>query len=240
MKKLPGRMSTISNLVGEVDTLADIGCDHAYISIDLIKKNKVKRIIATDLREGPLKRAERNIREEGISDRIELRLCSGLSKIRPYEVNAILISGMGGILVRDILREGYEVVKTVNTLILEPQSDLRLVRAYLREIGFNIKEEVMLKEAGKYYQLMVAERGNSNIKAEFLSEDEFGPCLIKNNNPVLREFLKERKIHFENILQDERFLKSQTDTKDRINFIKNELALVNEALERMGLNEEVQ
>lgn len=230
MKKLPRRMSAISDMVGNIENLADIGCDHAYISIDLVKRNKVKKIIATDLREGPLKRARRNIKDAGFMDKIELRLCSGLSDIEPNEVDAILISGMGGILIRDILREGRDVVDTVNTLILEPQSDLRLVRAYLREIGFTIAKENMIAESGKYYQIIRAEKGEKVDKIKLFSEDEFGPYLIKTKNPVLVEFLKKRRTHFTNILHDDRFLKSQRNSEDRIKFIKRELALVNEAL----------
>ena len=95
-KRIPKRMLAIANLVDNSKVLADVGCDHAYISINLLEKGKVERIIASDLREGPLNIARDNIRLYGFEDRIETRLCAGLCGYEAGEVDTILISGMGG------------------------------------------------------------------------------------------------------------------------------------------------
>ena len=243
-KKIPERMLAIAGMVDKSDTLADIGCDHAYISINLIENGKVEKIIASDLRKGPLKIAGENIRVAGLEDRIETRLCSGLEGFKPGEADTILISGMGGLLVKEILFKGKEVVDKADTLILEPQSDLRLVRAYLDEARFQIIDEDMLCEAGKYYQIMKAVRREEERKQDnsiqTMAENEFGPVLIKKKHPVLKEFLLKRKKHFEDLLQNKKFIESQTASEnERISIIDTELKMVIEVLRRFETEEEV-
>lgn len=238
-KRIPKRMLAIANLVDNSKVLADVGCDHAYISINLLEKGKVERIIASDLREGPLNIARDNIRLYGFEDRIETRLCAGLCGYEAGEADTILISGMGGMLVKEILSESIDVVRRADTLILEPQSDLRVVRAYLKDIGFEIIDEDMLNEGGKYYQIMKAVKSKERMEVcddiGAMAENEFGPILIKKKHPVLLEFLKKRKNHFERLLQNKSFLTSQSATNnDRIAIIENELNMVKEALIRIN------
>jgi len=238
-KRIPKRMLAIANLVDNSKVLADVGCDHAYISINLLEKGKVDRIIASDLREGPLNIAKDNIKLEGFEERIETRLCAGLCGYETGEVDTILISGMGGRLVKEILSESIDVVRRADTLILEPQSDLRVVRAYLKDIGFEIIDEDMLNEGGKYYQIMKAVKSKERMEVcediGTMAENEFGPILIKKKHPVLLEFLKKRKNHYERLLQNKSFLTSQSATNnDRIAIIENELNMVKEALIRIN------
>ena len=244
-KRIPKRMLAIANLVDNSKVLADVGCDHAYISINLLEKGKVERIIASDLREGPLNIARDNIRLYGFEDRIETRLCAGLCGYEAGEVDTILISGMGGMLVKEILSESIDVVKMADTLILEPQSDLRVVRAYLKDIGFEIIDEDMLNEGGKYYQIIKAVKSKERIEdcddLGAMAENEFGPILIKKKHPVLLEFLKKRKHHFERLLQNKSFLTSQSATNnDRIAIIENELNMIKEALSRINVKKETE
>lgn len=232
-------MLAIANLVDNSKVLADVGCDHAYISINLLENGKAERIIASDLREGPLNIARDNIRLYGFEDRIETRLCAGLCGYEAGEVDTILISGMGGMLVKEILSESIDVVRRADTLILEPQSDLRVVRAYLKDIGFEIIDEDMLNEGGKYYQIMKAVKSKERMEVcediGAMAENEFGPILIKKKHPVLLEFLKKRKNHYERLLQNKSFLTSQSATNnDRIAIIENELNMVKEALIRIN------
>lgn len=234
-KRIPKRMLAIVALADYTKTLADVGCDHAYISINLLENGKVERIIASDLREGPLNIAKENIKLAGFEGKIETRLCPGLEGFKAGEVDTILISGMGGMLVKEILSEGIRVVDAANTLILEPQSDLRVVRAYLREIGFEIIDEDMLKESGKYYQIIKAVKTEirqiPDNGIELMAEDEFGAVLIRKKHPVLKEFLLNRKLHFEVLLQNKKFTESKTASEnDRIAFIDKELKMVNAAL----------
>ena len=244
-KRIPKRMLAIANLVDNSKVLADVGCDHAYISINLLENGKAERIIASDLREGPLNIAKDNIKLEGFEERIETRLCAGLCGYETGEVDTILISGMGGRLVKEILSESIDVVRRADTLILEPQSDLRVVRAYLKDIGFEIIDEDMLNEGGKYYQIMKAVKSKERMEVcediGTMAENEFGPILIKKKHPVLLEFLKKRKNHYERLLQNKSFLTSQSATNnDRIAIIENELNMVKEALIRINAKKEIE
>lgn len=244
-KRIPKRMLAIANLVDNSKVLADVGCDHAYISINLLENGKAERIIASDLREGPLNIAKDNIKLEGFEERIETRLCAGLCGYEAGEVDTILISGMGGRLVKEILSESIDVVRRADTLILEPQSDLRVVRAYLKDIGFEIIDEDMLNEGGKYYQIMKAVKSKERMEVcddiGAMAENEFGPILIKKKHPVLLEFLKKRKNHYERLLQNKSFLTSQSATNnDRIAIIENELNMVKEALIRINAKKETE
>ena len=236
-KKIPKRMFAIAALVEHSGVLADVGCYHAYISINLLENGKADRIIASDLREGPLNIAKENIKLAGFEEKIETRLCPGLDGFEAGEVDTVLISGMGGMLVKEILSEGIKVVEAADTLILEPQSDLRVVRAYLRKIGFEIVEEDMLKESGKYYQIIKAVKAEAGQVSEneivLMAEDEFGPALIKKKHPVLKEFLLNRKVHFEELLQNREFIESKkVSENDRVAIIDKELKIVIEALSR--------
>ena len=232
-KRIPKRMLAIANLVDNSKVLADVGCDHAYISINLLENGKAERIIASDLREGPLNIAKDNIKLEGFEERIETRLCAGLCGYEAGEVDTILISGMGGRLVKEILSESIDVVRRADTLILEPQSDLRVVRAYLKDIGFEIIDEDMLSEGGKYYQIMKAVKSKERMEVcddiGAMAENDFGPIL------------KKRKKHYERLLQNKSFLTSQSATNnDRIAIIENELNMVKEALIRINAKKEIE
>ncbi len=116
--------------------VADIGTDHAYIPIYLTEHKKVKKAFAMDVNEGPLIRAE------------------GLEKLSPGEVEAVIIAGMGGGLVMRILTEGQAVAETLQECILQPQSEIAKVREFLQQNGYQIVQEEMVLDEGKYYPMM--------------------------------------------------------------------------------------
>jgi tRNA (adenine22-N1)-methyltransferase len=107
-----------------------------------------------DLREGPLSRAREHIKEQGLSERITLRLSDGVSALSKGEADTILIAGMGGELIIRILTDGAEICHSVRELILQPQSVIGEVRRYLRENGYRITDEDMVLEDGKFYPMM--------------------------------------------------------------------------------------
>ena len=104
--QLSKRLQALADLVSQDHVLADVGCDHGYIPVFLIQNQRRPKAIAMDIGEGPLKRAQENIRSYGLEGYIETRLSDGLSKLQPGEADTILISGMGGPLMEKILTEG--------------------------------------------------------------------------------------------------------------------------------------
>lgn len=191
--ELSERLYAVAGLVTEGASVADIGTDHGYIPIYLLRHQIAKRVIALDVNPAPLARAEIHIADAGLSGRIETRLSDGLKRIEPGEVDTIIAAGMGGRLVIRILEESREVVDTLGACILQPQSEIAEVRRYLVGHGMRIAAEDMVYEEGKYYSVMKAVHGRDKAYKEW--EYIYGRCLLEEKNPVLRHFLiREMKI----------------------------------------------
>lgn len=155
--QLSNRLHMNAELVPEGSSVADIGCDHGYVSIYLADKKNC-RVIAMDVREGPLAIAKKNIAKVGLQDVIECRLSDGLTELKPGEADTLLLAGMGGRLILSILQKKPEVMQQIQTLILQPQSDFREVRAGLFALGFAIYKESYCLDAGKDYVAICAGR----------------------------------------------------------------------------------
>lgn len=185
--------------------LADIGTDHGYIPIALVREQKIPRAIAMDLRKGPLERASEHIHRFGLEDYIETRLSDGTEALQPGEADTILIAGMGGGLTIHILEAGEAVCRTAKELILQPQSELERVRHFLRKNGYPIVAEDMVFEDGKYYPMMKVVpkqqcAAGQNPLEDVLAQaqisdmpwrisDQYGPLLLAEGHPVLESYL---------------------------------------------------
>ncbi|WP_313127926.1 class I SAM-dependent methyltransferase [Anaerocolumna sp.] len=154
--QLSKRLQAVADSVTKGNRVADVGCDHAYISIYLIRQNIAPGVIAMDVNKGPLERGRENIERLGLDSRIETRLSDGLHKLNPGEADTILIAGMGGALTVRILEEGLASVKKCKELVLQPQSELAFVRKFIEQIEFEIVAEQMLIDDGKYYTIIKA------------------------------------------------------------------------------------
>ena len=196
--KLSDRLEMIASFVEHGNRLADIGTDHGYVPIYLVQTGRVPSALAMDVRKGPLLRAEEHIREAGLSGRIQTRLSDGLKKLAPGEADTVVIAGMGGELMIRILDEGRHMWDSLRRLILSPQSELQKVRHFLSQEGFCILGENMVKDEGKYYTVMEVGRGSMEYGSEALYR--YGACLIRDKNPVLKEYLQSEKKRVEGIL----------------------------------------
>lgn len=199
---LSQRMRMVADMVSKGNVLADIGCDHGFVSIYLLENGICPKVIAMDVNEGPLLRAGEHIKERGLSPYIDVRLSDGMEKLLLGEADSILIAGMGGRLVIKILTDCMEKAKALKEIILQPQSELHLVREFLNESGFHILEENMVRDNGKYYPAMRVRWQQDGPKP--LSEEElwYGPFLLQGNNPVLREYLENEKAKYMQIAKD--------------------------------------
>ena len=118
--ELSKRLKAVADMVGTGSVLADIGTDHAYIPIWLVSRGSVPRAVAMDVNEGPLKRAQENILQNGLEEKIETRLSDGFKALAPGEADTAVIAGMGGGLTVRILKNGMEVVRSLKECILQP------------------------------------------------------------------------------------------------------------------------
>ena len=191
------RLQAVADLVTAGLKFADIGTDHAYIPICLVESGKNPGAVAMDVNKGPLERAGEHVREHGLEEQISLRLSDGFAGLERGEVESAVLAGMGGGLMMRILKEGADVVNTLQECILQPQSEIEKVRAFLLEEGFLFIREDMVLDDGKYYPMMkVAPPGQKDTcSRERWSPVElrYGRLLLRDRNSVLRAFL-EREI----------------------------------------------
>ena len=204
--ELSKRMTAIAEMVPRCGVVADVGCDHGFVSIYLVQNNVARKVIAMDVNKGPLERAREHVEERCLQGYIELRLSDGLDEItQKDQVDAVVIAGMGGVLMVRILQDaligrGLKIPQ----LILQPQSDPALLRSFLRKQDYTIVEEKMVCEDAKYYQMLRAVyNGVPMDEADYKSvySDAFGPLLMQEKNPVLRQYLQKEIVKFENIIK---------------------------------------
>ena len=159
--------------------------------------------LAMDVNRGPLARAEEHIRQEGLSDRIGVRLSDGLEKLSPEETDTVVIAGMGGELICRILREGVRFLKAGRELILQPQSEWFKVRRLLHEYSYRIGREWFLKEDGKYYVVIKAEPAPEGETEQYPDAFtyQYGSCLLAKRDPVLLEYLQKEMEKKQQILE---------------------------------------
>ena len=209
-------MKAVAAMVTPGNILADVGTDHGYVPISLVQRKKIKNAIAMDINKGPLQHAKEHIAEFQLEDYIETRLSDGVKKLEVGEVDSILMAGMGGELIIRIITEGMEVCRSVNELVLQPQSELGKVRKFLRENNFEIIDEDMVIEDGKYYPMMKVVPVDEIVLWEILPEevipacDMYGPFLLKNGNPSLRKYLVKQHKQLTKILKE---LEKQPDSE---------------------------
>ena len=152
--ELSTRLQAVADFVTAGYKLADIGTDHAYIPIALVEQNRIPGAIAMDINEGPLQRAGEHIAENKMEKKIEIRLSNGFSALKKGEAESAVIAGMGGGLMIRILTEGEQIAKSLKECILQPQSEIERVRRFLLEEGYDILDENMVKDDGKYYTIL--------------------------------------------------------------------------------------
>ena len=152
---ISNRLKTIAELVTPGYRAADIGTDHGYVPIYLLRNGISPFAIAADLSSGSLDKAREHAERAGLlNNGIDCRLSDGLEKIQAGEVDSIIISGMGGILMERILRAHMEVVCSAKELILSPHRDVDLLRAFAKEQGFDVVEDLEMIDKKKNYHIL--------------------------------------------------------------------------------------
>lgn len=220
--------------------LADVGTDHGYIPIALMEKHRIMGAVAMDINEGPLARAKEHIAKAGLEEYIQTRLSDGVQELKEQEADSILIAGMGGELVVHILSEGEEVCAAAAELILQPQSEIRKVREFLREHNYKIVDEDMVCEDGKYYPMMRVvhvETDQSWSKMNAASRtacDIYGPLLLRNGHPVLRRFLVRQHRQLTELIQKLGRQKQTEAIRKRVSELQEELSYNESAYTILG------
>ena len=190
MANLSPRLLAVANLVPKCSVVADIGTDHAYIPIYLIENGKAYFAIASDVVEGPAMRAKENIARHNLSDKIDVRIGNGLEKVEQADV--IIIAGMGGKLICDIISESRPTIDSSQMLILQPMTAIYEVRLYLHINNFTITDEHLAQEDEKIYNIMVVKSGSEIIEDDIYYH--IGRKLIDNKDKLLEKYIS-KKVH---------------------------------------------
>lgn len=195
--KLTNRLACIASKVPQNSIVADIGTDHAYIPVFIVENKISKKVIASDVNKGPLEKAQKHIKANGFEEYIETRLGSGLKILRPGEADTIIVAGMGGMLIREILDQSKEVLDTINTLILQPMMAQDVLREWLCRNNFTIVDESLAREGDKIYTIIVAKLGYEEVDEIY---SDIGKRLVEKNDPLLRQYLQQKINELKNIL----------------------------------------
>lgn len=183
MIKLSKRLLAIANLIDDNSKVADIGCDHGLVSIYLAMNKQNISIIASDINQNALDNAIKNINKYHLEDKIKVCLSNGLDNIND-EIDTIIISGMGGHTIVDILTNNQEKLNTVNNIIIQSNNDIEYVRRKIVKLGYCISKEELILDKNIYYTVILFTKGKKKYTNK---EYYFGPILLKENSKIFIE-----------------------------------------------------
>ena len=224
--ELSKRLNWILEKVDKCETIIDVGTDHGYIPIKLIKDNIASRVIASDINKEPLEKARINASLDGVIEKVDLRLGGGLKTLKSKEVQGIIIAGMGGNLIRDILEADLDKVKDVDYLVLQPAQNPEVLREYLYTHEYEIIDEDICLDEGKYYELFKVKYERNNITKLENIFYEISPVMLKKKTETLKSYIEDKVEKNNKILN---FINDDTEhAKER----KKQLIKKNEMLEK--------
>ena len=154
--KLDDRLSKVASLVRNGKRVADIGTDHGYLVAYLVENGICPSGIAADLRKGPLENARQTVIQQGLSDKIELILSDGLMNIPENACDDIVIAGMGGNLIAEILEKAPWVKNERINIVAQPMTHAEVLRQWFIDNGFSINQERTATDGKRYYCIISA------------------------------------------------------------------------------------
>jgi len=185
--QISSRLKIIASYVSPYRHLIDVGTDHCLVPIHLMLNHDIDSAIATDVKEGPLNEANKNINLYNLTHKIDTRLGNGLELINIKDnCDTIIVAGMGGKLITDILDTGQHIMHLNKRLILQPNVFEESVRLWLCENHYEIVYEEIIKEDNIFYEIIVSDKVNQKIKYTN-DEIKFGPLLLKAKNDLFIE-----------------------------------------------------
>lgn len=182
--ELSPRLKTLTKYVAPFQYVVDVGTDHCFVPIYLKQHGLIKQAIASDINIGPIEEAKRNIKRYGYVEDIDARCGNGLQTLTLNDqVDVIIIAGMGGKLITDILESNYDILQNNKRLILQANVACDVIRSWLSHHPYEIIEEEVIIDNDIIYEIIVADRTNKPIS---YTHDEmmFGPLLMKQRDPL--------------------------------------------------------
>ena len=198
---LDKRLQAVASLVPQGSRLADIGTDHAYLPVWLVRNGAIASAVAGDIASGPCQAARATVAMYATADKIAVRQGSGLAVLAPGEADCIAICGMGGSTIISILAADMAVATSAQRLVLQPMAGAAALRRWLVEQGWSLTSEALVDDAPHFYEIICAERSSD---AASYSEAEYlvGPALIRDGHPLLAKQIARQQASLEELLSN--------------------------------------
>jgi tRNA (adenine22-N1)-methyltransferase len=231
---LSDRLLCISDFLPECNCIADIGTDHGYIPIHAIQTGKCKHAIASDIKKGPILVARKNISVYGLEKEIETRVGPGLSTLKKGEADVILVAGMGGNMIADILEDDLELATDARILIMQPVQYPEELRKYLFLHEYDIIDEELSKEDNKYYHIIKATKSKNFNKHNYEAYNKevfyyIGIELMRKKHPLLLDYVN-FKIKRLNIILKELVNSENIERKNELSMLMSQFEEVKACL----------
>ena len=239
--KLSRRLALVAESVSGIETMADIGTDHGALPIMLVKSGRCQKAIASDINKGPVDIVTVRVGVARLNEKIEIRKGNGLKILKPGEVQLIVIAGMGGALISEILGASYDVCQRDDVkLILQPNIEPGVVRRWLIKNSFQITREDLVYDQGKFYEMMWAEftLEENHYPGDF--EGLIGGYLVKNRHELAALYLQRKLAKVEDVLvyleveSNNDDVGNKENIIDRLNQIKKEIELIKSIIKELS------
>lgn len=235
--RLKGRLELIARKVPKCDIVCDVGTDHAYIPIYLMEDKRCRRAVASDVKLGPLHAAEENIRNNGFENCIVTRLGYGIDTISENESDVIVIAGMGGILITNILEKGINKARKANLLVLQPMNSIEFVREWLYSEGFDIIDEELAAEGEKIY-VVISARWDGIRRQYSQVYYHIGRKLVEKRDPLLEKYINRKIIQLESVLDEMKKMdRRDMEIEQKYGDMKNEFENIANLFKQGGCHE---
>lgn len=231
--KLSKRLKTIASFLPQGSFFADIGSDHAYLPCYVCMNDNSARAIAGEITKGPFNRACQTVKSYGLGKMIEVRLGNGLEVIKDDQITELVIAGMGGSLIVNILENGKKYLKSVERIILQPNIGEKNVRKWLLNHQYILTHESIIKENDKIYEILVADKGLVDQPYQFDQLEKqllFGPLLLQEKSSVFCEKWKVQYEKTKNIIKQ--MQRANVNNEKKLQRLKLKLKLIEEVLQK--------
>lgn len=194
--KINNRLKLVGDYVDKGSVPLDIGCDHAKLSIYLLKEKNFPFVYASDNKIGPLNQARENVDYYNLADKIELIKADGLNSLND-KIDTITITGMGGLTINKMFLENKNKLTNIKTIILSPNNLIKEVRETINKLGYYLKDEELVEESDKLYHILVFSKGN---KVYSDKELYLGPILMAKNKEIIKKYYRNELSNINNLL----------------------------------------
>lgn len=194
--KINNRLKLVGDYVDKGSIPLDIGCDHAKLSIYLLKEKNFPFVYASDNKIGPLNQARENVNYYNLADKIELIKADGLNSLND-KIDTITVTGMGGLTINKMFLENKNKLTNIKTIILSPNNFIKEVRETINKLGYYLKDEELVEESNKLYHILVFSKGN-----KIYSDKELylGPILMTKNKEIIKKYYRNEVSNINNFL----------------------------------------